>query len=395
MAASSRTFGVSSKKARRGERHFRDLLEAAPDAIIEVDRDGQIVLLNEMTERLFGYEREELLGQPVEVLHLSAAHAHKRSCVLASAAHAPAGFRVAGEAQGRNLVSVEISLGRVKSGEGFSVIAIIRDVGERRNAEDQVHAVQEQFIGELQLRNREIARADRLKSEFLSSMSHEIRTPLQTIIGFTELLAEELKGPLNQDQKRFVQHVHTDSLHLLKLINEILDLGKIEAGRIELRSETFDMSAAIEEVLCSIQPHGEAKSIRIESRLAARLTVHADCLRFKQILFNLLSNAVKFTPEGGAIRIDASRRDNFVEIAVSDNGIGVGKHEHELIFDKFHQVSETNRGMHEGTGLGLAITKALVEQHGGRIWIDSEPGKGSRFTFTIPAGAAAARVHAG
>jgi signal transduction histidine kinase len=235
-------------------------------------------------------------------------------------------------------------------------------------------------------------RADRLKSEFLASMSHELRTPLHTIVGFSELLAEELKGPLNQDQKRYIQYILTDSMHLLELVNGILDLSKIEAGRLELRIHTFDMSVAIEEVLASIRLQAETKSIRIETGLVGTFMLHADCLRFKQILLNLLSNAVKFTPPGGQIRIDATRRNGFAEIAVSDNGIGIAEHEHASVFDRFHQINRTAGGEREGTGLGLAITKALVEQHGGCIWLQSEPGRGSRFTFTIPVDARRTQV---
>ena len=387
------TQAVGDGKQSREDQRFRELVEAAPDAIIEIDREGRILVLNGMTEKQFGYARDELLGQPVEILipeDLRKAHVRNREEYNAQPLARPIGSGLAlqGRRKDGSLILVEISLSPVKSRNGFSVIAIIRDIGERRKAEDQLRATLEKFATELQLRNAEIERADRRKSEFLSSMSHEIRSPLHTIIGFSELLAEELQGPLNEDQQRFVQHIHKDSMHLLDLISEILDLSKIEAGRVELRHEIFDVSAAIEEVLSSVRPQGEAKSIRIETKLAASLTLYADCLRFKQILINLLTNAVKFTPQGGGILIDAIRRDAFIEIAVSDTGIGIAKNKHELIFDKFSQAGETSRGGREGTGLGLAITKALVEQHGGRVWIESEPGKGSRFTFTIPAQAA-------
>ena len=372
------------------EQCFRNFLDVAPDAIIEVDEDGQILLLNRMTEKLFGYQREELVGQRVELLipqDLSAKRVHNRNNYCAHPLTRPmgTGLSLQGRRKDGSCFPVEISLGPVKSGEGLGVMAIIRDVSERKEAEDQLRVTQEKNTSELQSSNRNIERADRLKSEFLGSMSHELRTPLHTIIGFSELLAEELAGPLNEDQKRFVGHIHTDSMHLLELINQILDLSKIEAGQLELRRQTLDMSEAIEEVLSSIRPQGQAKSIRIETCLDAKVTLDADHLRFKQILFNLLSNAVKFTPEGGRIRLDAAGRDGLVEISVSDSGIGIPKEEQESVFDKFHQVNETATAVREGTGLGLAITKALVEQHGGRIWLESDPGKGSRFTFTIPA----------
>ncbi len=379
------------------EGRFRRLLEAAPDAILEVNRDGRIQLVNRVTETLFGYEREELLGKPVELLipeEVRSRHVHHRSQYWSHPVTRSMGTGLAleGRRKDGSRFPVEISLSPVEAGDGFYVTAAIRDVSERKRAEEQLRAVQEKYTEELAaayqelaIRNEEIERANRLKSEFLASMSHELRTPLHTIIGFSELLGEQLKGPLNEDQQRFIGHIHRDSMHLLELINEILDLSKIEAGRLELRREAFDARTAIEGAVASIRPQCEAKSIRLESNLNLAVAVDADPLRFKQILLNLLSNAVKFTPEGNQIRVDAAARRGFVEISVTDTGMGIPKEEHEAIFDKFRQVGSTTKGVREGTGLGLAITRELVEQHGGEISLESEPGKGSRFTFTIPA----------
>jgi PAS domain S-box-containing protein len=380
----------------KAERRFRELLEAAPDAIIEVDREGHILVLNRVTEELFGYSREELLGRPVDLLvpdDLRPMHAHHRARYRAHPAtrRMGSGLSLQGRRKNGTTFPVEISLSPVKSEEGFRVTAVIRDITERQHTEDQLRAVQERYTRELsatnrelEQRNREIDRANRLKSEFLASMSHELRTPLHTVIGFSELLAEELEGPLNEKQKRFVNHIHKDSLHLLELINDILDLSKIEEGRLELHPETFDVAAAIEEAVSTIRPQGLAKSIAIETDLTEPLALRADRLRFKQVLYNLLSNAVKFTPEGGKIAVKGVSRDGSLEISVSDSGVGIPRHEHEAVFDKFYQAGATTKGVREGTGLGLAITKRLVEEHGGRIWLESEQGKGSRFTFAIP-----------
>jgi signal transduction histidine kinase len=279
----------------------------------------------------------------------------------------------------------------VKSEDGFRVTAIIRDVSDRRQMENQMRAIQKKFSAELsatnqelERRNREIERADRLKSEFLASMSHELRTPLHTIIGFSEILAEELEGPVNEKQRRFINHIHQDSLHLLELINDILDLSKIESGRVELRPEIFRLDTSVEEVRSSILPQAEAKSIGIATAIPAGISLRADRVRVKQILLNLLSNAVKFTPSGGKISVDAVLRDGFAEISVTDTGIGIPPEEHQSVFDKFYQVGATTKGVREGTGLGLAISKRLVEEHGGKIWVESQPGKGSRFSFTAP-----------
>jgi PAS domain S-box-containing protein len=242
---------------------------------------------------------------------------------------------------------------------------------------------------ELDLRNREVERANRLKSEFLASMSHELRTPLHSIIGFSELLEEQESGELNPKQRRQLDHILRGSRHLLSLINDILDLSKIEAGRMEMHPESFLAQPAISEVLTTIEPMAVPKQIRIDNRIDPTLVLWADRLRAKQILYNLLSNAVKFTPEGGSVSISSSVHDEYIEIAVRDTGIGIPLKEQRAIFDEFHQAATTTRGVREGTGLGLAITRRLVEKHGGEIWVDSKPGEGSCFTFSFPLAAAA------
>lgn len=240
---------------------------------------------------------------------------------------------------------------------------------------------------QLAARNREVEQANRMKSAFLARMSHELRTPLNAIIGFSDLLAEESAGPLADKQKRFVGHVQAGARHLLQVINDILDLSKIDAGRIEIAHEDFFAAEALAEVLSVIHPLAEFKRIHVAADVAPGLKVFADRTRFKQVLYNLLSNAVKFTPEGGSVKVESSWQNGVICFAVSDTGVGIAPEEHEAIFDEFHQVSGSP-GRKEGTGLGLAITRRLVELHGGRIWVESGPGKGSRFLFTLPPGAA-------
>ena len=240
---------------------------------------------------------------------------------------------------------------------------------------------------ELDLRNREVERATKLKSKFLASMSHELRTPLNAIVGFSDLLAEQTAGELNEKQKRFVNHIKQGSAHLLQLINDILDLSKIEAGQLELRSEQFQISEALPEVLSTIRPLAMAKQITVQHTPAADLSVYADRVRFKQILYNLLSNAVKFTPKEGQISIECATNGDFITISVTDTGIGIRAEDQGIIFEEFRQVEGEKGSTQEGTGLGLSITRRLVEQQGGKISLTSEPGKGSRFTFTLPAGA--------
>jgi signal transduction histidine kinase/DNA-binding response OmpR family regulator len=238
----------------------------------------------------------------------------------------------------------------------------------------------------LELQNREVERATRLKSRFLASMSHELRTPLNAIVGFSDLLAEGVPGELNPKQKRFVNHIKEGSAHLLQLINDILDLSKIEAGQLELHCEYFHVKDALPEVLSTIRPLAMAKNIQVEHMLEIDRPAYADRVRFKQILYNLLSNAVKFTPQRGRISIACAEDEDFVSISVSDTGIGIRAEDQAVVFEEFRQVEGGKDSTQEGTGLGLAITKRLVEQQGGKISLVSELGKGSRFSFTLPAG---------
>jgi PAS domain S-box-containing protein len=369
------------------DHRFQDLLEAAPDAIMEVDNSGVILLLNAAAERLFGYRRDELLGRNIDLLvpeRARSRHSQHRAgySVHPSTRTMGRGMVLSARRKDGTELPVEISLSPTRSPDGLSVIAIIRDVTERREAEETIR--QANIL--LEARNQEVERANRLKSEFLASMSHELRTPLHTIIGFTELLKEEQEGPLNEKQHRFLRHVHQDALHLLALINDVLDLSRIEAGRLELHRETFDAQAVIRDAVDAIRPQAEAKEIAADELLEWPVTIYGDRVRFREMLNNLLSNAVKFTRAGGRISVEAGDSGGMVRFTVADSGIGIAAEHHEAIFDTFRQVGATTRGVREGTGLGLAIVKRLVEMHGGAIWVESEPGRGSRFHFTLPAG---------
>ena len=240
---------------------------------------------------------------------------------------------------------------------------------------------------EIQAKGRELEAANRHKSEFLANVSHELRTPLNAIIGFSEVLQERLFGELNEKQAEYTDDILTSGRHLLSLINDILDLSKIEAGRMELEVTTFYLPDAIENALLLVRERASRHGIKLDRAIDDRLgDLTGDERKVKQILVNILSNAVKFTPEGGQVKVDAHLGDHSAIISISDSGIGIAKEDQEAIFEEFRQVGSNYAHKREGTGLGLTLTKRFVEMHGGKIWVESEVGKGSTFTFTLPLG---------
>ena len=234
-------------------------------------------------------------------------------------------------------------------------------------------------------KTRQLETASRHKSEFLANMSHELRTPLSSIMGFSEVLRGRMVGDVNDKQAEYLNDIHEAGEHLLSLINDILDLAKIEAGQMDLRLESFDLPGAIANAVTLVREralrHGIKLGVNIDPRLAG---FQADKRKVKQILLNLLSNAVKFTPEGGQVDLTAKLDSDKVEIAVRDSGVGISRDDQVSLFKEFRQVGSDNARRAEGTGLGLALTKRLVELHGGAIRVDSAPGKGSTFTVVVP-----------
>ncbi len=254
-----------------------------------------------------------------------------------------------------------------------------------RQYAEELEARVETRTRELQEANAQLAAASQHKSEFLANMSHELRTPLNAVIGFSEVLLERLFGELNEKQDEFLQDILSSGRHLLSLINDILDLSKVEAGRIELQLEPFNLPSAIEGTMTLVRErakrHGISLSLTVDERLGEFV---ADERKFRQILLNLLSNAVKFTPDGGRVSVDAAPANGCAEISVSDTGIGIASEDREVIFEAFRQVGKDQTQKREGTGLGLTLAKSYVELHGGKINVKSERGKGSTFTFTLP-----------
>ncbi|HEX6080819.1 MAG TPA: GAF domain-containing protein [Methylomirabilota bacterium] len=237
---------------------------------------------------------------------------------------------------------------------------------------------------EIEQKTRELEAASRHKSEFLASMSHELRTPLNAILGFSEILAQGMFGAVNDKQAEYLRDILDSGHHLLSLINDILDLSKIEAGRMELEVSEFDLPQAILNGLTLVRERALRRGIDLHHAIDDRLgAIRADERKVKQVLLNLLSNALKFTPEGGRVEVRAAMAGASVAVSVADTGVGIAPEDQETVFEEFRQVGAAEKKA-EGTGLGLALSRKFVELHGGRIWVESEPGRGSTFTFALP-----------
>jgi len=238
---------------------------------------------------------------------------------------------------------------------------------------------------EIQEKSAQLEVANKHKSEFLANMSHELRTPLNAVIGFSEALSDRMFGEVNEKQAEYLKDIHESGKHLLSLINDILDLSKIEAGRMELEVSTFHLPSALSNAMTLIRERAQRHSITLNLDVDERLgEMSADERKFKQIMLNLLSNAVKFTPDGGKVDVSAKQFDGKIEVAVRDTGIGIAPEDQAVVFEEFKQVGRDRMRKAEGTGLGLALTKRFVELHGGAIRLESVPGKGSIFTVELP-----------
>jgi signal transduction histidine kinase/CheY-like chemotaxis protein len=277
-----------------------------------------------------------------------------------------------GLAQEKTAEELRTHAGQMEA-EIYQRAAEVREANRRLEATNQ----------ELLRAKEEAERGSRFKDQFLSTMSHELRTPLNAVLGFSDLLADESYGPLNDRQRRYVEHIHTGGKHLLTLISDILDLSKIEAGRMELTNEILRVETIFGEVLSVMRPLADKKSQSLSKNSKPGLMVRADSVRFKQVLMNLLGNAIKFTPKGGSIELGAHLAGGRVRVEVRDNGPGIPPAEQQRIFEAFYRLRESGKKT-EGTGLGLAITHRLVELHGGELTLDSELGKGSCFYFSLP-----------
>ena len=363
------------------------LLESAPDAMVIVDIDGRIHLLNGQAEKLFGYAREELLSRPIEVLvpqRLRSRHTDNRA-VFARDPHARpmgAGLELYAMRKDGSEIPVEISLSPIRSERGAPmIVSAIRDVSERKRYEQT-----------LQEKNLELETASTAKDQFLASMSHELRTPLNAIIGFTGTLLMKLPGPLTADQEKQLRIVQTSARHLLSLINDILDLARIETGKIELHLEPVSIGEVIADIKDSLRSFAADKRLEFGVSLPeVPIVVRADRRAVHQIVLNLANNAIKYTDHGSvAITVSARRGGERPEaiVDVTDTGIGIKTEDRERLFQAFEQLDPSSTRRVEGVGLGLYLSLKLTTLLGGSLGFTSEHGKGSTFTLALPLDAA-------
>jgi protein-histidine pros-kinase len=367
---------------RRAEEKVRALLESAPDAMVIVGSDGRIVLVNRQAELLFGYERDDLLGQPVEVLvphRFRRRHGDHRTSYFHTPTVRPmgAGLQLYGLRRDDTQFPVEISLSPIETEEGMFVSAAIRDVTDRRVAEERLQFALERERQAME-RQREL---DRLKDEFLSIASHELRTPLSLILGFSEMLTR--KNHLIDADKRgqLLDRIWSNASAMNRMVEQLLDYSRLEAGKVSIRPEREDLRPLVEGCVGRLKDLLRAHTLSIDVDPA--LTAEVDAQAFERILANLLTNAAKFTPEGGAIRVGAETHEGEVVVRVEDSGIGIPAEEQGRLFERFYQGTAAG-GATRGTGIGLSIVKRYVELHGGRVWVKSQPGVGSSFFFTLP-----------
>lgn len=377
----------------QAEENYRAIFNAANDAIFVHDiRTGSILDVNQKTEDMYGYSREEMKRLNVEAISAGEPpfrQADALKWIQDAAAGKPQLFEwMAKDKKGR-LFWVEVNLKHAVIGGVLCLLAVVRDIGERKKAEEQLLWAKEHAES-----------ANRAKSEFLATMSHELRTPLNHIIGFTELIADKKVGGLNETQEEYLNDVIESSRHLLSLINDILDLSKVEAGKMEFHPVDMDLRGLMEDSLFMVKEKALKHGISLMTEMnGIPEIIRADHRKLKQVMYNLLSNAVKFTPDGGEIRVTAevARGARFgaqsefpgdghiIFISLKDSGIGIKEEDLERIFNPFEQLDNSASRQYQGTGLGLSLTRRLVELHGGRIWAESEgEGKGSCFHFIIP-----------
>jgi PAS domain S-box-containing protein len=381
VASIGSSMDITERKRREEQvRQLSRAIEGSPVSVVITDLAGTIEYVNPRFSEVSGYDVEEVLGENLRILRAGNQPASFYKDLWATIL---AGTEWRGELCNRKKSGeiywelASISPIRNESGEITHFVAVKEDITERKHA-----------AWELEQAKRDAEAASQTKSDFLANMSHELRTPLNAVIGFSEVLSDGMFGDLNERQQQYVRNIEQSGRHLLALINDILDLSKVEAGKMNLEPGDVDLSRLIFESLIFVQERAHKHGIEIRTDLtdeAQAVVVTADERKVKQVMFNLLSNATKFTPDGGSIRVTADVTDGDVRVSVADTGIGIRPEDLLRVFEEFEQIDSSYARTQKGTGLGLALAERLIGMHGGRIWAESDgEGKGSTFTFTLP-----------
>jgi PAS domain S-box-containing protein len=380
---------------RASEERFRSLWETTNDAVLIVNTAHTIRFANPGVYALFGYSPQEVDGRPLAMLQPPGAYAAHRALMER---YLETGVRTTEWNGAETLVRhrsgrvfpVEMAFSELQLDGELHFVGFLRDITKRKEAERAVRDSNERLEHRVAERTRELREAnerlmelDRMKSQFLATMSHELRTPLNSILGFTSLMREGMAGPLTDEQRRQLGFVHGSGEHLLSLINDLLDLSRIESGRMDVAAAPFDFATVAAEVGVSLKPLITQKGLRLEFGMPGTLPMVGDRRKCYQVLLNLASNAVKFT-ERGSVRLEAAARDGLLHAAVSDTGIGIRPEQLKLLFEPFRQLDGSPRRLYEGTGLGLHLCRKLLDLMGGHIQVQSDFGAGSRFSFALP-----------
>jgi PAS domain S-box-containing protein len=371
-----RSLSESEKRLRKSEKKYRDLVEGIDEGVWAIDENANTVFVNRAMAEMLGYAPEEMLGRHLfsfideSEIEKAKSDLEKRKSGI-SEKHEFEFLRKDGSGINTHLTTAPVI---DDAGNYRGAVAAVMDITDKKRIENDL------------LRAKEIAEtASKSKSDFLANMSHELRTPLNAIIGFSEFMLKADSEGLTKNHIEYLERIYSAGQHLLSLINDILDLSRIEAGKMELFAENIDLPGTLE--YCMTMFREKARNHRIKMTLAADEApkiIRADLRKLKQIIINLLSNALKFTPDGGEIHVSASQNDGYVQISVRDSGIGLKPEDMERIFAPFERAGEDGNTNIEGTGLGLSMVKRLVELHGGSVCAESAPGEGSAFYFTIP-----------
>ncbi|WP_052721421.1 PAS domain S-box protein [Methanococcoides methylutens] len=365
---------IAERKLRESEEKFKTVFESANDGIYVTDLYGRFLEVNKIACKQLGYTRSELLQMRPQDIDLFADATDVGSQIDQLLQDEHNLFESILVRKDGSTFPVEVNIQVIDYMGEKAILGVSRDMTEHKQADEA-------------MLNAKLAAEDasRAKSEFLTNMSHELRTPLNSIIGFSEVLCSENVGDLNDMQKRYVSNVYRSGKHLLELINDILDLSKIEAGKMSLNPDKFAIRDTINEIMETMMPLATEKGIELKCDIdPERPFIVADAVKLRQIIYNLVSNAIKFTDRGGSVTIETRSSDDRISVLVKDTGIGISVVDQKKLFQPFVQIDSSNAREYGGTGLGLSLVKNFVEMHGGKIWVESEVEKGSTFGFTIP-----------